>query len=218
MKKNKLLFVLILLCFASCSSINYTKVAVQIPVKAALDINQFDEIIISDFLIKKEPADFDLNQELVTFFTTEMTQSIKGKVSRRRISLDNEELFKNASFWRELLSDSQKTVLFTGIAEYTEEIRKAIIRTKKKRSDDTFSRSGAVEERRFYTLNLSLYLIDAQTGKTLYKQAFKETQGYKNPKQIGPFAFFDVAEKVKGKFFNQILSRVSAQQRFLILR
>jgi prolyl oligopeptidase PreP (S9A serine peptidase family) len=132
--------------------------------------------------------------------------------------LDNEGLFKNVSFWKELLSDSQKTVLLTGIAEYTEEIRKAILRTKKKRSDDTFSREGDVEERRFYTLNLSLFLIDSQTGEPLYTQAFKETQGYKNPKQTGPFAFFDVAEKVKGKFFNQILGRVTSQQRFLILR
>ena len=132
MKKNKLLFVLILLYFASCSFANYSKVAVQVPVKPVLDINQFDEIVVSDFLIKKEPEDFDLNRELVTFFTTEITQIIKGRVSRRRISLDSEELFKNASFWKELLSGSQKTVLFTGIAEYTEEIRKAVIRTKKK--------------------------------------------------------------------------------------
>ena len=218
MKKNKLLFVLILLYSASCSFANYSKVAVQVPVKPVLDINQFDEIVVSDFLIKKEPEDFDLNRELVTFFTTEITQIIKGRVSRRRISLDSEELFKNASFWKELLSGSQKTVLFTGIAEYTEEIRKAVIRTTKKQSYDTLSREGAMEERRFYTLNLSLYLIDSQTGETLYAQAFKETQGYLNPKQTGPFAFFDVTEKVKDKFFNQILSRVSAQQRYLILR
>jgi hypothetical protein len=218
MKKNKLLFILILFYLASCSSANYTRVAVQVPRKTVLDINQFDEIIVSDFLIKKEPENFNLNQELVTFFTTEMTQSIKGKVSRRRISLDSEELFKKASFWKDLLSDSKETILFTGIAEYTEEIRKAILQTKKKRSDDNFSRKEAVEERRFYTLNLSLYLIDSQTGETLYTQVFKETQGYKNPKQTGPFAFFDLAEKVKGKFFGQILSGVRAQQRFLILR
>jgi hypothetical protein len=218
MKKNKLLFILILFYLASCSSANYTRVAVQVPRKTVLDINQFDEIIVSDFLIKKEPENFNLNQELVTFFTTEMTQSIKGKVSRRRISLDSEELFKKASFWKDLLSDSKETILFTGIAEYTEEIRKAILQTKKKRSDDNFSRKEAVEERRFYTLNLSLYLIDSQTGETLYTQVFKETQGYKNPKQTGPFAFFDLAEKVKGKFFGQILSGARAQQRFLILR
>jgi hypothetical protein len=218
MKKNKIVFVLILLYFASCSSANYTRVAVQVPLKTVLDINQFDEIIVSDFLIKKEPEGFDLNQELVTFFTTEMTQSVKGRVSRRSLSLENEELFKNASFWKELLSGSQKTVLFTGIAEYTQEIRKAVLQTKKKRSDDTFSRDRAIEERRFYTLNLSLYLIDSQTGETLYTQTFKETQGYKNPKQIGPFAFFDLAEKAKGKFFSQILSGVRAQQRFLIIR
>ncbi len=218
MKKNKLLFALILLFLAYCSSVNQTKVPVRVPVKAVIDINQFDEIIISDFLIKKTPEDFDLSQELVTFFSTEMAQSIKGKISTRRISLDNEELFKNASFWKELLSGAQNTALITGTAEYTEEIRKAILRTKKKRSDDDFSRSGAVEERRFYTLNMSLYLIDSQTGEPLYTQAFKETQGYINPKQIGPFAFFDIAEKVKAKFFAHILGRVDAQQRYLIFR
>jgi len=93
--------------------------------------------------------------------------------------------------------------------------RKAIVQTKKK-ADETFSRDRAIEERRFYTINLNFYFIDAQTGEVLYTQAFKETQGYKNPKQTGAFAFYDLADTVKGKLFNNVLGTARIQQRYLI--
>lgn len=215
MKKNKFILILSLLFFVSCTSVSYFRVNLELSRKALFDINQFKEIIVTDFFIKKEAESFDLNQELVNYFTTQMKQNFKPEVSSRKISFPNEELFKDKSFWKSIQPDSQKTVLFTGTVDYLEEVRKAIVQTKKK-NDEMFSRDKAIEERRFYTINLNFYFIDAQTGEVLYAQAFKETQGYKNPKQTGAFAFYDLADTVKVKLFNNVLGTATIQQRYLI--
>lgn len=215
MKKNKTIFILLLLFFVSCSSINYFKVNLQVPGKPIFDINQFDEIIVTDFFIKKETKDFDLNQELINYFETQMKQNFKAEVSSRRISLSTEEIFKDKDFWKNIQPDPQETVLFTGTVDYLEEVRKAIVQTKKK-ADDTFQKDRAIEERRFYTLTLVFYMIDAQTGEVLYTKDFKETQGYRNPNQTAAFAFFDLADTVRSKFFSNVLGTVKIQQRYLI--
>jgi hypothetical protein len=216
MKKNKITLLFLLFFLVSCASVDYWRVPVEVPQKIVFDLNQFSEIIVADFFIKKEAKDFDINKELVNYFAAEMKQNFKGKVSSRSISLDNEELIKDKSFWKNLLADSQGAILFTGIADYTLEIRKAILETRKKRADDPFPRDKAIEERRFYTLNLNLYIIETKTGETLYTRLYKEAQGYKNPKQTGPFAFFELVERVKGKFFGSILGGAKIQQRYLI--
>ncbi len=215
MKKNKAIFILLLFFFVSCSSVNYFKVNLEVPGKPVFDINQFDEIIVTDFFIKNETKDFDLNQELVNYFETHMKQNFKAKVSSRRVSLSDEELFKDKAFWKNIQPDSQETVLFTGTVDYLEEVRKAIVQIKKK-ADAAFQRDKAIEERRFYTLTLVFYMIDAQTGEILYTKDFKETQGYRNPNQTAAFAFFDLADSVRSKFFSNVLGVVKIQQRYLI--
>ena len=215
MKRFKVILILLLFFFISCTSANYFRVNVEVPRKAIFDINQFNEIIVTDFFIKKEADDFDLNQELINYFTAQMKQNIKAEVSSRRVSLSNEELFKDKAFWKSIVPDSQEAVLFTGSVDYTQEIRTAVVQTKKK-ADDTFQRDKAIRERRFYTLNLNFYIIDTQSGEVLYTQAFRETQGYKNPKQTASFAFFDLADKVRMKLFNNVLGIARIQQRYLI--
>ncbi len=215
MKKNKAIFILLLFFFVSCSSVNYFRVNLEVPGRPVFDINQFDEIIVTDFFIKQETKDFDLNQELVNYFETQMKQTFKAKVSARRVSLSDEKLLKDKAFWKNIQPDSQDTVLFTGTVDYLEEVRKAIVQIKKK-ADATFQRDKAIEERRFYTLTLVFYMIDAQTGEILYTKDFKETQGYRNPNQTAAFAFFDLADTVRSKFFSTVLGTVKIQQRYLI--
>ncbi|MGD2246568.1 MAG: hypothetical protein PVI11_08485 [Candidatus Aminicenantes bacterium] len=216
MKRNSIWIIPLLLLAASCATLDYTRVTVEVPIKTVLDLEKLEEVIITDFFIKKEAEDFDMNQELVNFFTTEIKQTFKGAVRSQKTSFENEQLFRDSTFWKNLQPDSQGAVFFTGIVEYNKEVRKAILETKKKGTEDPFSRDEAIEERRFYTLNLDLYIIDTQTGETIYSRTFKESQGYKNPKQTGPFAFYELTERVKQKFLTDIFGGSRRQQRYLI--
>ena len=216
MKRNSAILIILVIFFVSCSSLDYTKVNVTVPIKTVFDIDQFKEIIVTDFYIKKEAEDFDINQELVDYLSNEIKQSFKGTVTSRKTPLEKEELIQDISFWQNLLPAAEDTAIVTGVVEYNQEVRKAILETKKKGSEATFRRDQAIEERRFYTLNLDLYIIDTKTGELAFSTSFKESQGYENPNQTGPFAFFDLIERVKNKFLGSILGGVRAQQRYLI--
>lgn len=216
MKKAKIALLLALLFSFSCASSNYWKLKIEVPERIALNLNQFSEIVITNFYIKKETKDFDLNQELVDYFSFEMGQKFKGKVSSKKISFEKEKPFEKEDFWKNLSPALEKAVFFTGSAQYTEEIRKAILETKKTRVDDPFVSERKLAERRFYTLNLDLYLIHTKTGEALYKRNFKESKGYKNPEQTASFAFFDLIQRVKVKLFRKVLGEDRIQERYLI--
>jgi hypothetical protein len=216
MKKIKIaLLSAILFCF-SCASNDYWKLRIEVPGKTSFDLDQYKEVVITNFLIKEETKDFNLNHEIVDYFSFEIGQNFNGKVSKEEITFE-EEPFKNEAFWKNLLPAQKDAILFTGGAEYTEEIRKAILQEKRDRFEDPFiSKKKGLAERRFYTLNIDLYIIDAKTGKTLYTRNFKESKGYQNPKQTAAFAFFDLIQRVKAKFLRNILGEASVQERYLI--
>ena len=106
----------------------------------------------------------------------------------------------------------------TGSAEYTEETRKALLKKAKKRYEDPFPSQSRLEERKFFTLNVNLFLIDAQSGDALYKREFKETKAYDNPNQTAYFAFFDLVQQVKEKLLRTVLGAEQLQERYLITR
>ena len=68
MKKAKAAFLISLLFLLSCNSSNYWKMRIEIPGDSILNLENFKEIVITDFLIKKETKDFDLNKEIVDYF------------------------------------------------------------------------------------------------------------------------------------------------------
>ena len=54
MKINKAILILFLFFFISCTSGNVFRVNVEVPGETVFDINQFNEIIVTDFFIKNE--------------------------------------------------------------------------------------------------------------------------------------------------------------------
>jgi len=216
MKKLKFALFLSFLFLLSCSSSNYWKMRIEIPGEAILKLDNFKEIVITDFLVKKETKDFDLNKEIVDYFTSALRNEFEGKISSKKIPLEKEALFKDEEFWKAQGEDLEETLLVSGSAQYTEEVRKAILERRRGRVDDPVQSQRGLAERKFYTFLLNLYLIDPKTGKTLYKRNFKESQGYKNPKQTAHFAFFDLIQRVRAKFFQNILAGTRIQERYLI--
>ncbi len=218
MKKNSLALILSLLFLCSCTSMSYQKLRMTIPSKSSLDLEQFKELLVANFLIKGETKDIDLNREITSYFSSEIGQVFKGKVSTKELSVEDAQLFEDENFWKNFSSDSKKSLALTGSAQYTEEIRKAILEKRRQRFEDPFPAEKSLSERRFYTLNLDLYLIDLESGKILYQRAFKESRGYDNPNQTSYFAFFDLIQAVKGKLFSTIFGEGKIQERYLISR
>jgi len=215
-RRNSLILLFGLLFFISCGTGEQVRLRIEMPRKTPINLKDFEEIAITNFLVKEEAKEFDLNKELTKYFSVEIEQKVKNKISSSEVALENEEDFQNKKFWQRTFPDKKGTLLFTGSLEYTEEIRKAIKSTEKRRFEQPFPEESRIEERRFYSLSLHLYLIDPHSGEALFERTFKESKSYKNPNQTAYFAFYDMMLTVRDKLFRQILGEEQIQERYLI--
>jgi len=216
-KKSRLALLFALVLFISCVPEDHLNIRIEPLGKIVFDLDQFSEIFVTDFLIKSQSKGLDLNAEIIDYFSSELRNNFKGKVSTKKITMEKEEVFKNEDFWKNLSADKEKTLLLTGSIQYKEEVRKAVLGRRKKDSEDPFQAEKTLTVQRFYLLNLDLYLIDGKTGKALYKKSFKESKNYKNPEQTAYFAFFDLIKVVKEKLFRDLLGERKIQLRYLII-
>jgi len=217
MKKNKFWLLLAVVLLFSCSPGNHWKLKIEMPGESVVDLSQFKEIVITNFLIKNQTKDIDLSQEIKDYLITELGQNYEGKIISQKISIENEEAFQDEEYWRTVEKETESSLILTGTADYREEIRKAILEEKRgERFEGPFSPERKLAERKFYTLELDIFLIEGQSGQTLYKRDFKEVKGYKNPNQTAFYAFFDLIQRVKVKFFGNILGGKKIEERYLI--
>jgi hypothetical protein len=192
------------------------RVRIEMPRKPPINLQDFEEIAITNFLVKEEAEDFDLNKELTEYFAVEFDQKTNNKITTTEVSWAGEEVFKDKTFWQSISPDKKGTLLFTGTLEYTEEVRKSIKSARKRQFEGPFPEESRIEERRFYALYLHLYFIDTQSGEAVYDRTFRESKSYRNPNQTAYFAFYDLMINVRDKFFRQILGAEQIQERYLI--
>ncbi len=205
-----------LLFLISCGTGEHLRVRIEMPRQTKIDLDHFDEIVITNFLVKEEAKDFNLSREIGDYFTIELEQKAKKKVSSLEVPLEAEDVFQDKDFWQKRSPDKMRAILFTGALEFTQEIRKAIRSAEKRRFDDPFPEESRIEERRFYSLSLHLYLIDSQSGEAVFDRTFKESESYQNPNQTAYFAFYDMMLNIRDKLFRQVLKEEQIQERYLI--
>jgi hypothetical protein len=203
---------------SSCVTTEYWKMKIEIPRRTELDIEAFDTVIITPFLVENEVEEFDLSKEIGVYFEGMIKRKTKNTVITRDLPLENEALFESSDFWKNQERESENTLFLTGTAQYTAETRKALLKRAKKRYEDPFPTEARLEQRRFYTFNMTLFLIDAKSGETVYKREFKETQNYDNPNQTSYFAFFDLIQQIQENFLRSVLGLEQVQERYLVIK
>lgn len=218
MKKNSLILLFCLVVLSSCMTTEYWKMKIEIPRRTELDIEAFDALIITPFLVEKEVEDFDLGKEISDFFAGTFKRKAKIAVTTRSLPVENEAQFESPDFWKKLERNSKNTLFLTGTAQYTSETRKALLKRAKKRYEDPFPAEARLEQRRFYTFNMSLFLINAKSGEAVYKREFKETKNYNNPNQTSYFAFFDLMQQIQEKLLRSVLGLEQIQERYLVFK
>lgn len=214
-KRNSLLLSAIIL-LVSCRAGDQVRLRIEMPRKPPVGLENYKEIIVTNFLVKEEAQDFDINKELEDYFVTELGQNLDKKISTLKTTIDSIDIFDDQDFWKGMFPDKREAFFFTGSAEYTQEIRKSIKSASKRRFETPFPEESRIEERSFYSLSLQLLLIDSESGEALYKRTFKESKSYQNPNQTAPFAFHDLMMTAKVKLFREILGEKQIQERYLI--
>jgi len=91
MKKNKsllykTLFIFLIFSVYGCSSPSYVEIKTDIAEIPKLNLDQFDKIMITDFLLKKDKPDFDINKEVKEYFAQELEVSTNKETNKENIS------------------------------------------------------------------------------------------------------------------------------------
>jgi len=222
MKKNqsavyKILFVFLIFSMASCTTSSIVEIKTEFAETPKVNIEDFDEITIADFLSKKDKPDFDINKEVKEYFAQELKVKTNKKTNTINMAPKDEKSFNEKEFWAGGSEKEKKEIIITGSVEYKSEIRKALVKEKRK-FEDPFTYEDRFAQLKRYSLVLDLYFIDSQTGGILYQKKITETKAYKNPNQTSYFAFYDLIYNVKEKVFRDVLDKKSPQRRYLILR
>jgi len=218
MKKNSIILLICLVVLSSCVTTEYWKMKVEIPIRTEIDIESFDSVIITPFLVDEEFEEFDLSKEISLFFEGMLKRKTKNTISTRDISLENEAQFESSDFWKKQESDNNNTLFLTGTAEYSTETRKALLKRAKKRYEDPFPAEARLEQRKFFNFNLTLFLIDAKSGEAVFKREYKETKSFSNPNQTSYYAFFDLIQQIQEKLLRSILGLEQVQERYLVIK
>lgn len=218
MKKNSLVLLICLVVLSSCVTTEYWKMKIEIPRRTELDIEAFDSVIITPFLVDKEFEEFDLRKEISVFFEGMLKRKTKNTVTTRDVPLENVAQFESLDFWKKQEPDSKNTLFLSGTAQYTEETRKALLKRAKKRYEDPFPAEARLEQRKFYNFNMTLFLIDAKSGEVVFKKEYKETKSYNNPNQTSYYAFFDLLQQIQEKLLRSILGLEQVQERYLVIK
>ncbi len=208
----------LVLLLSACIGNVYQKIKLELPPYSPLKLEEYQEIVITDFLVTKEPAGLDLNKEIQAYFRLEMEKKFKGKVIQEPLPLKSEEVFQSPDTWKPLVSASASRLIMTGKAALNEETRKAILSRPVKKIEETLSSPRGIEERRVYTLELTVYLLKPETGEAVLQRDFKESATYTNLQQRADFAFHDLAQRVRVKFFRPLLGEARLQERYLLLK
>ncbi|MFZ2052972.1 MAG: hypothetical protein WAU81_02135 [Candidatus Aminicenantales bacterium] len=216
MKRNSLAFLLLPLFLMSCGGDTYRKVRLELPTYSTLHPDEFQGVILTNFLIVNAPEGFDLNRELAAFFVPEFERKLGLPVTVQPVRLESEESIRRPDFWQTLSPGSPRRLYVTGNAELTREIRKSILGEVP--GEDPFSPQRKIAERILFSLSLHLFLVQGDNGEVLLDRDFKETKTYTSPKQRTDFAFHDLALRIKTKLFRLILNEERIQERYLLLK
>ena len=219
LRKNKWLLLFLIIPLASaCRPESTTKIRVDMPRPASIDMNAFQEIVITDFIIENEKPSFDLNQELVDYFSEEFRVQTQKEIQHLKDVAVDQEKFKDPDFWKQFKNNEKKRLIMAGTASYQQETRKALIGKDKRPFEDPFPEQKRLMERNFFNIKLDLYFIDSETGKIVYQPQYDEKNALPNPNQSSEFAFYDLIIQIKDKLFRQLFGLEKVQERYLIVK
>jgi hypothetical protein len=192
------------------------KVKIEIPTVTAIELDQYQEIILIPFLKENEVPGMDLAQIVETYLSSELALKFKGKISAKNISVGKEELFKSADYWKEAAAGLKDALFLAGKVRLDEDLRKAFLEKKDIRGENPFVSDKKWAERKNFTLNLQVYLIKAETGEILSDKTYKEVISYADSKQPASFALYELLHRVKLKLFAALLGGQKIEQRYLL--
>jgi hypothetical protein len=217
-KPRSFIIVAVLLAAAACFSRPAVPVKVEMPGISAFPPGLFSEIIVTDFRDDAPSPDFALGQELQAYLAAELGRSFKGTVSRMHLSRGGKAAADDPAFWKQAAACRVRAVFLTGSAGLVGQTRKALEKKKLPAvSPFDIDRRSLIEQRR-WTLSVDLSVVSGATGEALYKITFREERDYIDLDKPAEFAFAELADRIRARFFPVLFGAPTIEERILLRR
>jgi hypothetical protein len=217
MRRNSILLAVIALGLASCADRAPIKVSIEIPGSAALPRDSIKALLLAGFYQEKPFQGFNVDAALVRYFLDEFKPRIKGPVEAAPIVWPGPEALTDKEFWKKT-GAGRKAIILTGKATFVQETRKALLEGDSRDFDGPFKPRDPWSERKFFSLQLDLALIDARTGEPVFRKNYQETINSDNVKQTAEFAVFDMMGRIRTKLLRSLFGLERPLDRYLLVK
>lgn len=217
MKRNSLLLTFLLLFLAACSGEQMLKVNLDVPGSAAIRRDDVKALVLAGFYQDAPVSGFDVDAVLVRYFTDEFKPQIKGTVEAKPIPWPNGDALADKEFWKKA-GQGRQALILTGKTAFIQETRKALLAGERRDFDGPFKPQSPWTERKFFSLQLDLAVIDARTGETVFRKNYLETLTSDNVRQTADFAVYDLMARIKIKLLRALFGSARPLNRYLLVK
>lgn len=204
-----MLYAAILLTAVSCSD-NHIQLRIPVQKSKIVDLDDYEEILITDFDIKVSPATFKPETLPKTFFLDDFSKYINKKVEY--LTLDK-QVTKEAEDLKKFLEAYPHALFITG--NMSVEIKETnIIKEVKNKFGDKTKSFVKVKN---WSIGLDIDLYDSNTGAKIrsfnLKHQLKDNEGLEDT-----YNYNAVFNNVTDKFIRSVTRKKTMQRRYLLLR
>jgi hypothetical protein len=220
-RRNSLLAVagLAVLAAAACSSeMTAQRVKIEIPAIPKIKTPEISEIVLAPFWLEREVPGVDMNKDLAEYLIDQLRPKFSGRISAKPVAWTGPEMAADPEVWKRAALGPAGALVLTGKAAFSQESRKALLATDKKKFEDPFEPEKKWAERKTFVLKLDVLVLKAETGTVFYQGVFQESLNYENTKQPAAFAFHDLLDRIKPRLFRAVFGSERIQERVLLLK
>jgi len=217
MKRNNVLLAFFVLGLAGCAGQAPIKVSVEIPGSAAVRRDGIRALILAGFYQENPAKDFDVNAALVRYFLDEFRPQITGTVEAVPVAWPGPNALADKEFWKKA-GAGRKALILTGKAAFSQETRKALLDGDSRDFDGPFKPRDPWTQRKFFSLQLDIAVLDAQTGEPVFRKNYQESIQSENVRQTAEFAVFELMGRIKVKLLRSLFGSERPLERYLLAK
>lgn len=218
MRKSRLLPAVLVVLSCSCALETTRSLRFEAPARSPVRHEDFDRIVILGFREADPVAGFEAGENLAEYLAYEIGVRLRDRASREETVPENDAVFEDPAFWKEIGAEAGNAVFVTGNVRFTQETRKALAADEREIDGPFKSEFSGFTERTMFTLTADLLLISASTGDILFRREYREAKAYENVSQPAAFAFNELARRMRPKFFTVLFGETRSQERTLMLK
>ncbi len=203
--------------FGSCSlGSSYVRLRFPMTSPPTFSVADFQELVLAGFVVSEPPAEVEVAPTIRTFLEGEMKKRSPIPVVARPVELGGESLPENEEFWKAAAGTDRRVLFLTGTVRFDQELRKALLEKDLGRRETPFLTEKVWDERKTFTLQTKLKLIDGSTGRAVFEKDYKEVASYTRPDYPAAFALFDLLQRLKIKLSRDLFGAERLQERYLL--